>query len=39
MIFPKKNLKIPKRWSEAVNRKRTDNAMDRRKMTKLNAMI
>ena len=39
VTFPKKNLKIPMRWSETVNRKKTDNAMNKRKMTKLNTMI
>ena len=35
----KKSLKIPKRWSESVYQRRTDNSMAKRKRTKVQTMI
>jgi hypothetical protein len=33
MYISKNSLKMPKRWSESVNRRRTDNTMTKRRRT------
>ena len=39
MLMLEKSLKIPKEWSEDVNRRRTDNTMTKRKRTKGQTMV